>query len=74
MVKLCPVAFQKGAKRSSSGAMMKELLRQQVLSQLLVSKVILLHAGLGSRLRSLHLRPQRVHVGRVCTGGTEAFN
>lgn len=47
------------------------LLGQQVVSQLLVLKVIVLHPLLGARLRPLHLRPQRVHVGGVCTRGTE---
>lgn len=47
------------------------LLGQQVVSQLFILKVIVLHPLLGPRLRSLHLRPQRVHVEGVCTRGTE---
>lgn len=47
------------------------LLGQQVVSQHFILKVVILRPLLGSRLWSLHLRPQRVHVERVCTWATE---
>ncbi len=51
----------------------KQLLRQQVVSQLFICKVVVLHAPLGSGLWSLHLRPQWVHVGRVYTREEQRF-
>lgn len=45
------------------------LLGQQVISQHLVLKVVVLQPLLGSRLGPLHLRPQRVHVEGVCGRG-----
>lgn len=45
------------------------LLGQQVVSQHLVLKVVVLQPLLGSRLGPLHLRPQRVHVEGVCRRG-----
>lgn len=47
------------------------LLGQQVVSQLFIHKVVVLHALLGPCLRPLHLRPQRIHVERVCARETE---
>lgn len=46
----------------SEGRGWKLSLRQQVVSQLFICKVVLLPALLGSRLWSLHLRPQWVNI------------
>lgn len=46
----------------------RHLLRQKVVSQLFVCKLVLLQALLGPGLGSLRLGAQGVHVRRICTG------
>lgn len=57
-----------GRVRPGQKAEKKHLLRQQVVSQLFICKLVLLQALLGPGLGSLRLGPQRVHVRRICAG------